>query len=198
MTVYVDDMHKWSMGHFGRMKMSHMIADTDKELHKMAKAIGVARKHFQDKGSAPHYDIAKSKRALALQNGAVAITLRQCSRMCFIRRVEGGKLPRPKKVDIRWNELQGRLRFVAEREHGKRDFIRARQAERKKPKIKRLRLNTGDDNGLSDRRKKPIPKMRLGGAQKAFDGGPDRLPPPKLSAVPRVSRKTKRRQSDFF
>lgn len=27
MTVYIDDMHRYPMGQFGRMKMSHMIAD---------------------------------------------------------------------------------------------------------------------------------------------------------------------------
>lgn len=161
MTVYVDDMHKWSMGHFGRMKMSHMIADTENELHKMAKAIGVARKHFQDKSSSPHYDIAKSKRALALQKGAVAITLRQCSRMCFMRRVEGGKLPTPKKVDSAWNQLQRDLLAQAERQHARRDFLRARQEGREKPKIKRLRLRTGDEDGRPKRCRNAIPKMRL-------------------------------------
>lgn len=43
MTVYVDDMYLYEMGKFGRMKMSHMIADTDEELHSMAKLIGVSK-----------------------------------------------------------------------------------------------------------------------------------------------------------
>jgi hypothetical protein len=29
MSVYVDDMYKLSIGQLGRMKMSHLIADTD-------------------------------------------------------------------------------------------------------------------------------------------------------------------------
>jgi hypothetical protein len=42
--VYVDDMYKSPMGQFGRMKMSHMIADTTEELLQMADKIGVKKK----------------------------------------------------------------------------------------------------------------------------------------------------------
>lgn len=82
MTVYVDDMHKSAMGRYGRMRMSHMIADTDAELHTMADRIGVARRWFQG----DHYDIALSKRGLAVAAGAVEITLRQCGAMLMLRR----------------------------------------------------------------------------------------------------------------
>lgn len=44
MTVYVDDMYRTEMGRYGRMKMSHMIADTEAELHAMAARIGLARR----------------------------------------------------------------------------------------------------------------------------------------------------------
>lgn len=72
MTVYVD-APIWG---YGRMKMCHMFSPDTDELHRMADAIGVARKWFQDpktmpKVSWPHYDIAKSKRALAVSLGAV-------------------------------------------------------------------------------------------------------------------------------
>lgn len=75
MTVFVDDMYKYPMGEFGRMKMSHMVADTEPELHEMARRIGIARRWFQDpktmpKVSHPHYDICKSKRELAIKLGA--------------------------------------------------------------------------------------------------------------------------------
>lgn len=74
MTVYVDD----AVHPFGRMLMCHMASPDLDELHAMADQIGVARKWFQDprtmtKVSRPHYDIAKSKRALAIAAGAVAI-----------------------------------------------------------------------------------------------------------------------------
>jgi Protein of unknown function (DUF4031) len=84
-TVYVDD-YKAS---FGRMKMCHMVADTEEELHAMADAIGVARKWFQQKPSGDHYDIALSKRMLALSCGAREITTKQCAAMCRNRRRTG-------------------------------------------------------------------------------------------------------------
>lgn len=108
MTVYVDDMCKYDMGRFRGMRMSHMIADTLDELHEMADKIGVQRKWFQDKHSGPHYDVSMSKRELAIAKGAVAVTLRQLSKMCFVQRVTG-KLPRPHKSEVEWEELQAAL-----------------------------------------------------------------------------------------
>lgn len=77
MAVYVDTAENA----FGRLKMCHMLADTPEELHAMADWIGVARKHYQSpaKASFPHYDICKSKRALALAAGAKEIDRRQLS-----------------------------------------------------------------------------------------------------------------------
>jgi hypothetical protein len=70
MTVYVDDMR----APFGRMKMCHMLADTTEELLAMADQIGVARKWLQKAGTPrEHFDIALSKRALAVKAGAVEI-----------------------------------------------------------------------------------------------------------------------------
>lgn len=90
--VYVDDMR----ASFGRMIMCHMIADSDEELHAMASRIGVAKRWHQapPKASHSHYDIALSKRALALALGARPITLRQASAMC-VRRRETGHLGLP-------------------------------------------------------------------------------------------------------
>lgn len=82
MSVYVDDMYKHPMGQFRRMKMSHMIADTDAELHAMADKIGVARKWYQG----DHYDIAISKRTLAIEYGAVEVTLKQLACMSSLRK----------------------------------------------------------------------------------------------------------------
>jgi hypothetical protein len=55
------------------MVMCHMFADTEAELHDMAERIGVARKWFQTPPHASwnHYDIALSKKALAVQYGAI-------------------------------------------------------------------------------------------------------------------------------
>jgi len=78
-SVYVDK----SEIRFGRMVMCHLIADTPAELHAMADGIGVARRWFQDPKtmnvSTPHYDIAKSKKALAIAAGAI-----ECERNDFI------------------------------------------------------------------------------------------------------------------
>lgn len=78
MTVYVDDME----AKFGRLVMCHMIADSESELHAMADTIGVARKWYQD----DHYDIAKTKRALAVENGAKEITQRELGMIVIARR----------------------------------------------------------------------------------------------------------------
>jgi len=82
MSVYVDK----AVNQYGRMVMCHLIADTPDELHAMADRIGVARKWFQDPRtinvSTPHYDICKSKRALAVAAGAI-----ECDRTEFVAAV---------------------------------------------------------------------------------------------------------------
>lgn len=85
MTVYVDDFR----APLGRMKMCHMLADTDEELHAMADQIGVARRHHQNGMSGSHYDIASSKAMIAIRNGAIPITYRQAAMMTKNRRKTG-------------------------------------------------------------------------------------------------------------
>lgn len=99
MTVFVDDMHRTPTGRFGRMKMSHMIADgigfggasvstaaeREAELHAMAARIGMKRRWYQG----DHYDVSLSMRALALAAGAVEITWRQAGCMTAIARRTG-------------------------------------------------------------------------------------------------------------
>jgi hypothetical protein len=65
------DSHK-----LGRMIMCHMTADTLAELHAMAIRLGV-RRWFQDKPGAPHYDISKMNRSLAIRFGAVEVRPRE-------------------------------------------------------------------------------------------------------------------------
>jgi len=69
MTVYVDDVQH----RFGNMVMCHMWADTLPELLAMADRIGVQRKWLQQppKASWVHFDIALSKKQLAIAAGAV-------------------------------------------------------------------------------------------------------------------------------
>lgn len=73
MSVYVDDMR----APFGRMVMCHMTADSTEELLAMADKIGVARRWIQYPGTwKEHFDIALSKRALAVKAGAIEETTR--------------------------------------------------------------------------------------------------------------------------
>jgi hypothetical protein len=69
MAVYVDDVRH----RYGNMVMCHLWADTLEELLAMVDRIGVQRKWLQQppKASWVHFDIALSKKALALQHGAV-------------------------------------------------------------------------------------------------------------------------------
>lgn len=103
MTVYVDDMCNDMLGEYGRMKMSHMIADTTEELRGMAETIGVQLRWIQNPGThKEHFDIAKVKRTLAIKSGAVPITMKQCSSM-VARRRELGFLGSPADA-IEWRQ----------------------------------------------------------------------------------------------
>ena len=91
MAVYVDDMK----APFGRLIMCHMIADSSEELLEMADNIGIKRKWLQRPGTyQEHFDICLSKRALAVELGAVEV-----SRMDLCRKLA------QKKRDVR-NEVQ--------------------------------------------------------------------------------------------
>lgn len=76
--VYVDDMYRYPLGQFHRMKMSHMIADTPEELHLMADKIGLSRRWFQK----DHYDVCLSMRAKAVSFGASEIDIRELALKC--------------------------------------------------------------------------------------------------------------------
>lgn len=68
MAVYVDKAEH----PFGRMKCCHMIGDTIAELHVMAERIGMIRDWFQPLSS-PHYDVSKTRRAIAVAAGAIEV-----------------------------------------------------------------------------------------------------------------------------
>lgn len=88
MTVYVDTMK----AAYGRMKMCHMAADTTEELIAMADTIGVARKWIQKAGTPhEHFDIALSKKKLAIENGAVEISMMEMGKLMRKKRGEQEK-----------------------------------------------------------------------------------------------------------
>lgn len=97
MIVYIDDMN----AKFGRMVMCHMIADTDDELHAMADAIGVNRKWHQKNNN--HYDVSLGKKAIAVQHGAVVVTMLQMAAM-NVRRKVTGELGLPDDAQIWFSE----------------------------------------------------------------------------------------------
>lgn len=84
MTVRVDNMRT----PFGRMIMCHMMADSDKELLAMADKIGVRRKWHQHPGtSRSHFDICLSKRKLAVQAGAIEVSVAALGRIILRRSI---------------------------------------------------------------------------------------------------------------
>ncbi len=90
--VYVDNFYEATGRNFGRMKMSHMIADSTQELLEMCDKIGVQRKWIQDAGTPrEHFDIALSKRKLAIQFGAKEINMRELAKMTSERNAPPAK-----------------------------------------------------------------------------------------------------------
>lgn len=68
MSVYVDR----AKNPLGIYRMSHMLADSKEELHRMAQSIGLKREWFQAHGT-PHYDVCQAKRKQAILRGAIEI-----------------------------------------------------------------------------------------------------------------------------
>lgn len=78
MSVYVDDARSRYIPHHGRpMIMSHMVADTEEELHAMADSIGQCREWFQN----DHYDVSQTRKMDAIRRGAIEITRREAVRV---------------------------------------------------------------------------------------------------------------------
>jgi hypothetical protein len=78
--TYVDtliDYGGWFNKRFG--PSCHLLADTEEELHEMARKIGMKRSWFQsgEKSSMPHYDLVASRRASAVKLGAKEITRKE-------------------------------------------------------------------------------------------------------------------------
>lgn len=86
MSVFVDDMYRSPLGRYGRLRMSHMIADTTDELMAMADRIGLDRRYIQKPGTSfEHFDVGMGLRAKAIKEGAIAITMRELAAKCRAR-----------------------------------------------------------------------------------------------------------------
>ena len=83
MAVYVDDMQ----ARYGRMIMCHMAADTTEELLALAAKIGINRRWIQHAGTwKEHFDVCLSKRARAIEFGAIPVTRRDFAKFVMARR----------------------------------------------------------------------------------------------------------------
>lgn len=88
--VYVDDFYKMGLG-VGRMKMSHMNADTIEELIEMADLIGVQRKWIQYPNTMEvHFDVSMQARKTAIAMGAIEKPMRELARAVVNRMKVGG------------------------------------------------------------------------------------------------------------
>ena len=89
MAVYVDNYSDLTGRNFGRMKMSHMVADTKEELLQMCDKIGVQRKWIQYEGDyKEHFDICLSKKKKAIEFGAIQLDARELVEFCNKRKLK--------------------------------------------------------------------------------------------------------------
>ena len=89
MAIYVDALVDWGWKMRGRQVAScHMFTDNAnlEELHAFAACLGMKREWFQTHAIAPHYDLVKSRRELAVQLGAIEVNRRQASSLWRARR----------------------------------------------------------------------------------------------------------------
>lgn len=100
MTVYVDDARIYARVGSISSLWSHLIADTEEELHAFAQSIGLRRSWFQVPkgldGKSPalphslkaqmwHYDVTEGKRQQAIKKGAVSVTRQEMSQITRAR-----------------------------------------------------------------------------------------------------------------
>ena len=83
MSIYVDSLrdYGWYLG-----PSCHLVADTEEELHRFAKKIGMQRRWFQPHASLPHYDLTVRRRAVAVARGAKEISDQELAAMIARRR----------------------------------------------------------------------------------------------------------------
>ena len=90
MSIYVDDLRlAASVGRLSA-RWSHLYADDEAELHEFAARIGMRRAWFQDHPSLPHYDLTETRRAAAIDAGAIAVGFRHTAVFIRERRAAAG------------------------------------------------------------------------------------------------------------
>lgn len=101
--IYVDDYNI----PFGRMKLCHMIADTDKELYEMVDKTGVQRKWKHN----DHYDICIEKKKLAIKYGAIEITTREAAELTYLKRMRKNHNKKPVRMEIDLDNLRNIINY---------------------------------------------------------------------------------------
>lgn len=89
MTIYIDALVDWGWKMRGHVVAScHMFTDNAdiEELHAFALRMGMKRQWFQPHAIAPHYDLTRSRRELALELGALEIDRKRASAIWRARR----------------------------------------------------------------------------------------------------------------
>lgn len=112
MTVYVDNMRMRATVGRLQARWSHLIADTEEELHEFAERLGLQRWMFQDpredkRPPAPdsyaantwHYDVVDTKRRQAIEMGAIAVDLFELPDLIYSRMATGKCRPEPGVVE---------------------------------------------------------------------------------------------------
>ncbi|HMD47426.1 MAG TPA: DUF4031 domain-containing protein [Acidimicrobiales bacterium] len=90
--VYVDDWRQRAEVGPVIARWSHLLADTDAELHQFATLLGLRRQAFQEHRRHPalnHYDVTDPLRKRAIELGATPVTWREMARMLRARRLAG-------------------------------------------------------------------------------------------------------------
>lgn len=84
--VCVDPLMSCVMNRYWKWpEVSHLVADTDEELHAFAASIGLRRAYHQvSTGGLSHYDLTRGKRTQSVSRGAVEIDATEMVRR-FIR-----------------------------------------------------------------------------------------------------------------
>ncbi|EIU51704.1 MULTISPECIES: DUF4031 domain-containing protein [Mycobacteriaceae] len=87
MTVYVDDMRLPAKVNGVFARWSHLMADTDDELHTFAKRLGLKREWAQKPGTwESHYDVTDRLRTAAIRQGAVPIGVFSAETLALMER----------------------------------------------------------------------------------------------------------------
>lgn len=86
MACYVDAVRSYPDAGLRYREYCHLLANTRDELHALAQHIGVPRYAFQDHPWRWHYDLPAHLRPLAIEQGAIEVTMHEVGALLRRRR----------------------------------------------------------------------------------------------------------------